>query len=105
MKAIKKDSPRTFVPTDQKDKQIVSESKEETDEDVIDEMTSLAQSGNANFQYSLGRCYGKGLKVAQDYKQARYWYEKAAEQGHDKAANNLGCLYLDGLGESSCGRV
>lgn len=68
------------------------------DANAIEEMTSLAQSGNANFQYNLGRCYAKGLKVEQDYKQALYWYEKAAEQGHDKAANNLGCLYLDGNG-------
>lgn len=73
------------------------------DANAIDEMTNLAQSGNANFQYSLGRCYDKGIKVAQDYKQALYWYQKAAEQGHDKAANNLGCMYLDGRGvEQDC---
>lgn len=71
---------------------------EASDADAVDEMTRLAQSGNANFQYNLARCYDKGFKVAQDYKQALYWYQKAAEQGHDKAANNLGCMYLDGRG-------
>lgn len=73
-------------------------SPEALDPNAIEEMTRLAKSGNANFQYNLGRCYDKGLKVAQDYKQALYWYQKAAEQGHDKAANNLGCMYLDGRG-------
>ena len=71
---------------------------EASDAAAVDEMTRLAQNGNANFQYNLGRCYDRGLKVAQDYKQALYWYQKAAEQGHDKAANNLGCMYLDGRG-------
>ncbi len=73
-------------------------SPEALDPNAIEEMTRLAQSGNANFQYNLGRCYDRGIKVAQDYKLAFYWYQKAAEQGHDKAANNLGCLYLDGRG-------
>ena len=71
---------------------------EASDADAVAEMTRIAQDGNADFQYNLGRCYDKGFKVAQDYKQALYWYQKAAEQGNDKAANNLGCMYLDGRG-------
>lgn len=85
------------APTRENDVEL-SESKQELDASAIEEMTRLAQSGNAEFQYNLGRCYDRGLKVKQDYKQALYWYEKAAAQGHDKAANNLGCLYLDGKG-------
>ena len=86
------------VPMRTQDEQSVPQSQEEIGKDDIDEMTLLAQGGNADFQYNLGRCYDKGFKTARDYKQALYWYQKAAEQGHDKAANNLGCLYLDGTG-------
>ena len=86
------------APTNENDMELSPESKRELDAINIDEITRLAQSGNANFQYNLGRCYDRGLKVKQDYKQALYWYQKAAEQGHDKAANNLGCMYLDGRG-------
>jgi len=38
------------------------------------------------------------LGVARDYIQARYWYEKAAEQGNALAQNNLGVLYWYGHG-------
>jgi len=89
----KKDEPVQEAKNEVKD-----ETPEEIDLKDIEEMKRLAQSGNANFQYNLGRCYDRGLKVNQDYGQALYWYEKAAAQGHDKAANNLGCLYLDGKG-------
>lgn len=86
------------APRGKSDSEIKELPPEMSDAAAVDEMTRLAQSGNANFQYSLGRCYDKGLKVKQDYEQALYWYQKAAEQGHDKAANNLGCMYLDGRG-------
>ena len=86
------------APRGKSDSEVKELPTEMADAAAIDEMTRLAQNGNANFQYSLVRCYDKGLKVKQDYQQALYWYQKAAEQGHDKAANNLGCMYLDGRG-------
>ena len=42
--------------------------------------------------------YGNGDGVAEDDKQAAYWYQKAAEQGHVGAQNNLCNRY--GNGES-----
>ena len=36
--------------------------------------------------------------VTKDYAQARAWLQKAADQGHAKAQNNLGLLYEYGLG-------
>ena len=71
---------------------------EELDKDDIERMKALAEKGNADFQYFLARCYARGRKVDQDYKQALFWYEKAASQGLTKAQNNLACLYLDGKG-------
>ncbi|MBW7840899.1 MAG: sel1 repeat family protein, partial [Chitinophagaceae bacterium] len=39
-----------------------------------------------------------GQGVTQDYKQAKYWYEKAAENGNAMAMKNLGVLYENGRG-------
>ena len=42
--------------------------------------------------------YDNGLGVPQDYTDALEWYRMAAEQGFDKAQNNLGFMYDNGLG-------
>lgn len=44
-----------------------------------------AEQGNARSQYNLGLCYAIGEGVAKDYKQAVYWYRKAADQGNETA--------------------
>ena len=54
-----------------------------------------AKQGDPGAQFSLGECYYHG---AQDYKQAVYWYSKAAEQGHASAQYNLGACYDNGEG-------
>ena len=56
-----------------------------------------AKQGDPGAQFSLGECYYHG---AQDYKQAVYWYSKAAEQGHALAQYNLGYYYREGYGVS-----
>ena len=58
----------------------------------------LAEQGDAEAQYRLGRLYTKGLGVPQDYTQAADLYRKAAEQGNAAAQRNLGWLYTKGLG-------
>jgi len=40
----------------------------------------------------------EGYGFEQDQKQAAYWYEKAAEQGHQEAQYNLARLYATGQG-------
>ena len=42
--------------------------------------------------------YEDGRGVAQDYTQARQWYEKAAAAGNAQAMYNLGWLYEHGQG-------
>jgi uncharacterized membrane protein YeaQ/YmgE (transglycosylase-associated protein family) len=49
------------------------------------ELMEGAQKGNANFQYGLGFAYLKGLGTAVNSKQAVFWFEKAAGQGHAEA--------------------
>ena len=56
------------------------------------------QVTNANAQYALGYGYYNGLGVQTDYKQAVYWYKKAAEQGNASAQKQLGDCYYNGLG-------
>ena len=46
----------------------------------------------------LGILYDQGRGVAQDYAQARQWYQKAAEAGDPLGMNNLGVLYEQGRG-------
>ena len=43
-----------------------------------------AERGYATAQYDLGLMYEKGRGVAQDYRQAAKWYQKAAEQGYPR---------------------
>jgi len=57
-----------------------------------------AGEGNANAQYNLGVFYERGQGIPQDYTQAVYWYQKAAQQGYAAAENNLAGMYLDGRG-------
>ncbi|RJX32879.1 MAG: hypothetical protein C4525_09730, partial [Desulfarculus sp.] len=49
-------------------------------------------------QFNLGILYYHGRGVPRDYKQALYWFRKAAEQGHADAQFNLGILYYHGRG-------
>ena len=53
----------------------------------------LGKTGNEIAQEWLGYMYFSGEGVTKDYKQAIYWYLKAAEQGNDSALNNLGKMH------------
>ena len=64
----------------------------------IDELTSKAQQGQAEAQFKMGEAFYAGKLVSRDLKQALFWYEKAAQQGHPKAQRALGALYELGKG-------
>jgi localization factor PodJL len=64
----------------------------------IEELKTLAESGDAQAQYDLGSRYVDGLSVARDAKLATQWLEKAAAQGLAPAQYRLGSLYRDGKG-------
>jgi hypothetical protein len=69
---------------------------------ALKECQPLAEQGDANAQYNLGKLYYHGWGVAQDYAQARDWWRKAAAQGHLDAQNKLAGLtqsWLDKLSE------
>lgn len=49
-------------------------------------------------QYALGSMYYDGYGTERNYHQSVYWYQKAAEQGHDTAQLELGRMYSRGEG-------
>lgn len=57
-----------------------------------------AATGDPYAMYRVGLSYVNGQGVAQDYREARLWFEKAAASGHAGAMNYLGVLYNSGLG-------
>jgi TPR repeat protein len=61
-------------------------------------LKKAAENGNAEAQFELGRIYGNGDGVPQDYETAIDWLEKAASQRHAKAQESLGSIYANGVG-------
>ena len=55
-----------------------------------------ANNGSAMAQHYIGSMYYKGDGISQDYKQAIYWFTKAAEQGQIGSQYILGALYFAG---------
>lgn len=65
-----------------------SQSDQITQSDIAT-LTKAAEMGNAESQHALGVCYIKGEGVMQNDRQAIYWLEKAAAQGHSDAQELL----------------
>jgi TPR repeat protein len=61
-------------------------------------LKKAAEKGNAEAQFELGRMYGNGDGVPQDYDTAIGWLEKAAQQNHARAQESLGSIYANGVG-------
>src|ERR1700730_17310118 len=58
------------------------------------QMANLPETDGRPAEWAVVEAYG----VAQDQKQAAYWYQLAAEKGHAEAQFNLGRLYATGKG-------
>lgn len=65
---------------------------------AMQELTPVAEAGNAEAQLFIGFMYDNGEGVTQDYPIAVAWYGKAADQGEPAAQYNLAMLYGNGLG-------
>lgn len=59
---------------------------------AVAEWRGPAGQGDADAQFNMGQAYRLGRGVEQNTRQAEVYYAKAAEQGHLKAADNLGLL-------------
>jgi TPR repeat protein len=51
-----------------------------------------ADQGFTPGEFNLGRCYRDGRGTEVDLGKARYWFERAAAKGHEKAIENLARL-------------
>ena len=68
------------------------------DDAALRRLLLLAQQGDADAQFELGRSYTIGRGVAEDDQEAVFWYRKAAEQGHVEAQFWLGAMHTSGRG-------
>ena len=65
---------------------------------AMKEWRPLAEQGDADAQYYLGRMYDRRKGVPQDYTEAARWYRLAAKQGDAAAQFSLGVMYEKGSG-------
>ncbi len=65
---------------------------------AYDEWRPLADAGNTEAQYNLGRLYANGDGVARSYPEAFRWFERAGLQGHKKAQEAVSKMYKFGDG-------
>ena len=68
------------------------------DDAALRRLLLLAQQGDADAQFELGRSYTIGRGVAEDDQEAVFWYRKAAEQGHVGGQFGLGLSFAIGVG-------
>lgn len=62
----------------------------------INKLTQLADQGDTESAYRLGRAYLAGNAVERDYSSAKLWLSRAARQGHPCAATFVGLVYDNG---------
>ena len=67
-------------------------------ETSLAECQPLAEEGNAEAQFCVGRLYANGFGVAMNDELALQWYGRAAEQGHSEAQFSLGLMHANGWG-------
>ena len=67
-------------------------------EQAFKKLLPAAQKGHKKAQYRVGQCYDKGRGVAEDDKQAFFWYSKSAAQQYAKAQYEVGKCYKNGEG-------
>lgn len=64
----------------------------------VNELQTKARQGYVAEQLELGEAYLMGKGLPKSYKDAEYWYEKAANSGNAEAANLVGYMYQAGVG-------
>ena len=65
----------------------------------LKDLKKLAAEGNAAAQYSLGMRYANGGgDVKRDYREAKVWFLRAAEQGHVRAQGKVAASFWEGRG-------
>ena len=65
-------------------------------EEAVRYFALAADQGYTAGELNLGFCYRGGEGTEVDLGKARYWFERAAAKGHEKAIENLDLAALDG---------
>jgi hypothetical protein len=63
-------------------------------ENMIKEVTPIAEEGDVNAQYVLGSCYYWGIFEDNEFQEAKKWLLKAANQGHCDSQLYLSFIFL-----------
>lgn len=66
--------------------------------EALAQFQPLAEAGDREAVYWMGRLYDSGIGVAQDKQQALTWFTKAAEAGHVESQRVIGIYHAEGLG-------
>jgi TPR repeat protein len=67
---------------------------------ALAEWQTLANDGDSDGQFGMGRLYANGFGVDLDDAEALKWYSLAADQGHGKAMCNIAVMHANGWGVS-----
>ena len=77
-------------------------------EEAAIQLEPIAQDGNPNVQYQLGKLLFDIMRDKKDYtgiEKVVYWYEEAAKQEYAKAMTALGELYFPGTWDACMGNM
>jgi len=80
------------------EKKLLEQKAEDSFWAQVEDLTFLAQTGDADAQNHLGEMYYFGDEIEQDLAQAFYWFQEAAKLSHPYALFNLGRCYANGEG-------
>ena len=72
--------------------------KRNVSKELLETLLKFEKKEDSDAQCLLGLIYFVGIKDEPDLKKAKYYWEKSAEKGNDKANNYLGLLYFNGYG-------
>lgn len=64
----------------------------------LSDLIDLADKGNADAQFTVGKIFYDGERVNADYDRAFMWFRKAALKGHAEAMYYIGRCYNQGFG-------
>ncbi|MDR0790070.1 MAG: sel1 repeat family protein [Bacteroidales bacterium] len=62
----------------------------------VGDLRIAAESGDADAQFQLGKCYYEGLGVEQNIHEGLSWYNRSATLGYAPAQNAIGMAYETG---------
>ncbi len=66
--------------------------------EILEDLISQAEGGNAEIQFQLAMIYDDGKLVPRDFAKALHWYKKAAINDYEEAQFILGYFYCRGIG-------